>query len=48
MRLFCNLNASTDKHRIDRVVMDGKVTYLSSLGPTNIDSANDDTLNVAK
>ena len=48
MRLFCNFNASTDKHRIDSVVMDGKVTYLSSLGPTNMDSVSGNTLNVAK
>jgi polar amino acid transport system substrate-binding protein len=36
------------KYRIGGVIMDGKVTYLKSLGFTNIDSVNDDTLNVAK
>jgi polar amino acid transport system substrate-binding protein len=36
------------KYRIGGVVMDGKVTYLKSLGFSNIDSVNDDTLNVAK
>lgn len=36
------------KYRIGGVLMDGKVIYLKSLGFSNVDSVNDDTLNVAK
>jgi len=36
------------KYRIGGVLMDGKVTYLKSLGFATIDAVNDDTLNVAK
>jgi len=36
------------KYRIGGVNMDGKVIYLKSLGFTNIDTVNDDALNVSK
>jgi polar amino acid transport system substrate-binding protein len=36
------------KFRIGGVIMDAKVTYLKSLGFTDIDAVNDDTLNVPK